>query len=84
MVAALRLNEPLPTPDSQAHCMAAGLIARYCSISEAWLASIAKEVGDLFGPGRAEWRDLQSDGRGIRCARLAEDTAALRRCCTGS
>lgn len=84
MHAALRMQEPLPAADSQAHCLAAGLIARYCSVSEAWLAGIAKEVRDLFGPGNAEWRDLANDGRGIRCARAVEDDSGLRKCCTGS
>jgi len=81
MRGALRMQHSLPRSDTQAHCLAAGLIARYCSVSEAWLASIAKEVGDLFGPGRAEWRDLAADRRGIGCARQAKDDAGLEVCC---
>lgn len=81
---ALEAQRPLPEQDSQAHCLAAGLIARHCSITEAWLASVAKEVADLFGPGNAEWRDLDADGRGIRCARSATDDASLRACCRSS
>lgn len=81
MQAALRDRLPEQLPDSQAHCLAAGLIARYCSVTEAYLASIGKELKDLFGPGDAEWRDLQSDRRGIRCARDSRDAASLQECC---
>jgi hypothetical protein len=81
MQAALRDRLPEQLPDSQAHCLAAGLIARYCSVTEASLASIGKEIGDLFGRGDAEWRDLQSDRRGIRCARDSRNDAGLRECC---
>jgi hypothetical protein len=67
--------------DREAHCIAAGLIARRCSVGEAWLASYGKELRDLLGRGDAEWRDVQSDGRGIACARSATDRAALIGCC---
>jgi hypothetical protein len=70
-------------PDSEAHCVAAGLIARRCSVGEAWLASYGKEIRDLLGRGDAEWRDLQSDRRGIGCARTATDEAGLLSCCSG-
>ena len=68
-------------PDNKAHCEAAGLIARYCSVTEASLASIVKEVRDLFTAGDAEWRDLMSDRRGIRCARSSRSDAELTECC---
>jgi hypothetical protein len=80
MQAAMR-KLPLDGPDSQAHCKAAGLIARYCSVTEATLASIAKEVRDVFTAGDAEWRDLMSDRRGIRCARTARSDDELAACC---
>lgn len=69
-------------PDWQAHCIAAGLIARHCSVTEAGMASIGKEFKDLFGHGDAQWRDLRSDGRGVRCARNASSDTELRSCCT--
>lgn len=69
--------------DDQAHCMAAGLIARYCSVTESMLASIGKEIRDALGPGDAEWRDLRSDRRGVTCARASISDAELRGCCTG-
>jgi hypothetical protein len=68
-------------PDSEAHCIAAGLIARHCSVSEALMASVGKEIRDLFGAGDAEWRDLGSDRRGVACARHAETDADLQACC---
>jgi hypothetical protein len=67
--------------DREAHCIAAGLIARRCSLTEAWLASYGKELQDLLGRGDAEWRDLRSDFAGIRCARSATDPASLSECC---
>ncbi len=72
---------PADLDGAQAHCMAAGLIARYCSPSEAWLASAGKELRDLLGPGDAEVRDLDSDRRGMQCARTAADELTLHRCC---
>jgi hypothetical protein len=67
--------------DAQAHCQAAGLIARHCSVSEAYIASIGKELRDLLGPGRAQWNDLVADRRGIRCARSSASDAELEECC---
>lgn len=81
MQAAVRERLPEHLPDAQAHCLAAGLIARYCSVTEASLASIGKELQDLFGHGDAEWRDLQADRRGIRCARQTRDSEGLTDCC---
>lgn len=79
--AVLDTKLPTPIPDAMAHCLAAGFIARYCSVGEAYLAGLGKEVEDTFGPGDAEWRDWQSDRRGIACAKRATDDAALYRCC---
>ena len=81
MRSVLAAHAPLPAADRQAHCLAAGLIASHCSITEAWLASLGKEVMDLLGPGDAEWGDLAADGRGIACARRVQSNAALEACC---
>jgi hypothetical protein len=67
--------------DAQAHCVAAGLIALHCSPAEAWLASLGKEVSDVFGRGKAELRDLRADRAGIRCAYSATATAGVVDCC---
>ena len=67
--------------DDMKHCMAAGLIARYCSRSEAWMASYGKELKDFFGPGDAQWRDLQRDKRGMKCAREAKSDEDVQQCC---
>ena len=72
---------PVGLNDEMKHCVAAGLVARYCSRSEAWMASIGKEVEDVFGPGDAEWRDLVADRHGRTCARAASSDAELRQCC---
>ena len=81
MQAALRDRLPPNLPDAQAHCIAAGLIARYCSVTEAGLASLGKELRDLLGPGDAQWRDLTSDRRGIECARRVDSNTSLQACC---
>jgi hypothetical protein len=78
---------PASMPDDQKHCVASGLIARHCSVTEAHLAGIGKEVQDLFTGGDASWADWQMDRRGMSCAHDAPDDAAVTRCCaalTGS
>ena len=75
---------PSGIPDSRAHCMASGLIARYCSRSEAYMAGIGKELRDLLGPGDAELRDLRADRAGIACSRKAKDDADIASCCSAS
>ncbi len=67
--------------DEQAHCLAAGMIARYCSIAEAYLAGMGKEISDLFTRGDAQWSDWRADREGIACARVAQDDADLALCC---
>jgi hypothetical protein len=77
----LRQKLPANLPDHDAHCLASGLIARYCSPTEAYLAGVGKELRDLFGRGDAEWADWRADRVGVRCAQRAEDDAALATCC---
>ena len=68
-------------PDKRKHCLAAALIARYCSISEAYLAASGKELADLLGPGDADWGDWQASRTGIRCARHSSSDTELSLCC---
>jgi hypothetical protein len=77
------VQERVPTglPDKRTHCLAAGLIARYCSGAEAYMAGAGKELRDLFGAGDLEWSDWRADRTGIDCARRASDDAALATCC---
>lgn len=77
------VQEKVPTggPDSRTHCLAAGLIARYCSGTEAYMAGAGKEIRDLFTGGDAEWSDWRADRVGIDCARHSGDDAALASCC---
>lgn len=82
MQATLKRLEHRQASDAELHCSAAGLIARYCSVTEAYLASAAKEFRDLFTAGNAELRDLQSDRRGVRCAHQSRNDAELFICCT--
>jgi hypothetical protein len=82
MQVVLREKLPPDLPDKHAHCLAGGLIARYCSVTEAYLAGAGKEVRDLLGAGDAEWRDWSADRVGIQCAREVADDAKLEACCT--
>ena len=81
MVAVVRDRVPAQLPDKRAHCQAAGLIARYCSVGEAYLAGAGKELQDLLGGGDAEWADWRADRNGIRCARNATSDAQIAACC---
>lgn len=72
---------PAGIDDAMKHCMAAGLIARYCSRGEAWMASFGKETKDLFGSGDVQWADIQADRHGIGCARQVNGEAGLLQCC---
>lgn len=80
--AVLRDKLPADLADERAHCLAGGLISRYCSVTEAHLAGAGKEVRDLLGHGDAEWRDWRADRAGIECARESADDAALAECCS--
>jgi hypothetical protein len=81
MTAVLREKLPENLPDDTAHCVASGLIARYCSIAEAYLAGVGKELRDLVGPGDAQWQDWRADRAGIACARGAEGDDEVIQCC---
>jgi hypothetical protein len=82
MQAVLQQKLPSNLPDKRAHCLAGGLIARYCSVTEAYLAGAGKEMRDLLGGGDAQWRDWRADRVGIECARESADDAAMEQCCT--
>lgn len=81
MRATVAAKVPAGIGDKLAHCLAGGMIARYCSVGEAKLASWGKEAKDAVGGGDADRRDLDADYFGIDCARTAADDDALRRCC---
>jgi hypothetical protein len=82
MEAVIKEKLPADLPDKRAHCIASGLISRYCSITEAYLAGAGKEMRDLLSSGdSAEWKDWQADRVGIECARETADDAAVAECC---
>jgi hypothetical protein len=82
MVKSLEQHLPAGLPDKPGHCLAAGLIARYCSAAEAHLAAVGKEFRDLLSRGDASGADWQASRAGIRCARRAHDDQALAACCS--
>jgi hypothetical protein len=81
MRAVVEQKLPAAVPEKRAHCLASGLIARYCSVSEAHLAGAGKELRDLLGEGDAESSDLRANRAGIDCARRSQDDQELVRCC---
>ena len=81
MQAVVREKVSEALPEKRAHCLSAGLIARYCSITEAYLAGSGKELGDLMGRGDAEWEDWRADRAGIACARSATNDVQVEECC---
>ena len=81
MEAVVRERVPPTLSDKPAHCLASGLIARHCSIGEAYMAGAGTEILDLFGHGDAEWSDWQADRRGIACARRASSDEQVAECC---
>jgi len=68
--------------DKLEHCIAGGLIAHYCSATEARLAGIGKEVRDTFTGGDVELADVSATLTGVHCARDFRDVATLEQCCT--
>jgi len=78
---AVRQQLPNETDDKRLHCLAAAQIARQCSVSEAYLASIGKELADLFGAGDAEWSDWRADRVGVRCGRESSMQPDTDACC---
>jgi len=81
MQAVVKEKVPADLPDKRQHCLAGGLIARYCSGTEAYLAGAGKELKDLFGGGDPEWADWRADRAGIACARSASNDEELAQCC---
>jgi len=81
MRATVAAKVPPEFGDKLKHCLAAGMLARYCSPAEAKLASWGKEFDDALGAGDADRRDLEADYFGIACARAAGDDGALQQCC---
>ncbi len=77
---AVRAQLPADKGDKRLHCLASAQIARQCSVTEAYLAGMGKELRDLFGAGDAEWADWRADRAGMSC-RYNHDVAAIEACC---
>lgn len=77
---AVRAQLPDKGADKRLHCLASAQIARQCSVGEAYLAGVGKELRDLFGAGDAEWDDWRADRAGVRCGR-ASDATTIEVCC---
>jgi hypothetical protein len=80
----VRAQIPTNLPDKRQHCLAGAQITRQCSVGEAYVASLGKELRDLFGTGDASWSDWRADRAGMRCGRAARDTAQIERCCAAA
>ena len=78
---AVRAQLPTDDTDKRLHCLVSAQIARQCSVSEAYLAGIGKELRDLFGRGDAEWADWQADRAGVSCGRMQGSDVDIHACC---
>jgi hypothetical protein len=81
---AVRDSLPAGLPDEQMHCLASAAIAQRCSVVEARLAGLGKELRDVFAHGDAAWEDWQADRRGVQCAARARGVQALTACCAAA
>ena len=72
------------TRDKRLHCLVSAQIALQCSLTEAYLAGMGKEVLDLFGHGDAEWADWQADRVGIHCGRSHDQATDIEACCAAA
>jgi len=79
--ATLDQHMPAGLTDKRAHCVAGGLIARFCSPAEARLAGVGKELRDVFGTGDASWADWRATRTGVACATAGADVASIIACC---
>jgi len=81
-MAAVRDSVPKQGYDKRMHCLVSAGIAQRCSIFEADLAGLGKEMHDVFTAGHdASWSDWRADRAGIRCAQRGRDPEVLAACC---
>ncbi len=80
-MATVRAEVPSGVADKRAHCLVAGGIAQRCSVTEARLAGLGKEIADIFTRGDASWADWRADRAGIACAKRAAEVGGLVACC---
>jgi hypothetical protein len=79
---AVRDSVPREGYDKRMHCLVSAGIAQRCSVFEADLAGLGKEVRDMFNAGGdASWSDWRADRAGIRCAKRGRDAVVLSACC---
>ncbi len=52
--------------DKFKHCGVSCLLALRCPSADVLQIGILKELADVFGPGNAEWDDLEADYAGVK------------------
>lgn len=52
--------------DKFKHCAVSCLLSLRCSPVEVMQLGVLKELGDILGPGNAEWEDLEADANGVK------------------
>ena len=77
----VRAQLPARNYDKRLHCLASAQIAQQCSVLEAYMAGIGKEVSDMFGNGDPEWADWQADRVGVSCGRKQQGVENIEACC---
>lgn len=65
--------------DAFAHCVLSCEIAKNCGDITSYLSGAVKELSDLFGPHKAEFRDMLNNATGIGCGQLTG--ISCRTCC---
>ncbi len=78
---AVRERLPARNYDKRLHCLASAQIAQQCSVLEAYMAGIGKEVSDMFGNGDPDWADWQADRAGVSCGRSHTALQDVEACC---
>jgi len=84
MQAVVREQVPAEANDKLKHCLATGLIARHCSVTEAHIAEWGKEFTDVFDGGDPSADDIRADRVGLRCAQQNSADAGVRACCAAA
>jgi len=55
----------MPISDKSMHCALSCHLANECSVVDSWTFGRVKELIDVFGPGDAEWKDLEANDDGL-------------------
>ncbi len=69
----------MPFSDKAMHCALSCHLANKCSVLDSYTFGRVKEFIDVFGPGNAEWTDLEANDDGILMS-IAGRARNIREC----